>query len=107
MPGQVTVNLTPNGFMTPDTPITVKSSESLDAKSAQGAITIEGQQVYVVLSDDGHTAEVRTDGLVSGLRRLRPATATTSASAGGRAQMTPGTASPGRFPASSCGPHWS
>ena len=71
MPGQVTVNLTPNGFMTPDTPIIVKSSESLDPKSAQGAITIEGQQSHVVLSDDGHTAEVRTDGLVSGLHRLR------------------------------------
>src|SRR5438046_10088447 len=71
MPGQVTVNLTPNGFMTPDTPITVKSSESLDPKSAQGAITIEGQQSHVVLSDDGHTAEVRTDGLVSGLQRHR------------------------------------
>lgn len=72
MTGHPSVSLTPNGFVTPGTPILVKSSESLDPKSAQGAITVEGQHSDVVLSDDGRTAELRlTSGLATGLHRLR------------------------------------
>lgn len=59
---RLAVNLTANGLLLAGAPITVSSEEPLDPKSAQGAITLNGQRADVVLSRDGRTAEVRPDG---------------------------------------------
>jgi|SRR5215211_603561 len=71
MPSQLSTNLTLSGILFPGAPIKVSSEEPLDPKSAQGAITIEGQRADIVLSDAGRTAEVRPDGdLAPGPHRL-------------------------------------